>query len=265
MLLRKLLENIHPSLPKEFEKFDVQLICSDSRQVSDGSLFVAVPGANTDGSHFIEDAIKRGIRVIVTAQPAKSFSKNPHVLIINVDNPKKILKDLTLRFYDHPSTKLKTIGITGTNGKTTITYLCESIFKANGKSSGVIGTVNHHYGQEILPSLNTTPGLIENQQLLAEMVKAKVDYCLMEVSSHALAQGRVEGIDFPYAIFTNLTSDHLDYHKNREDYSLAKSKLFTGLSAKATAVINIDDEYGSRLVKMTKSKIQTYGITNTAD
>ena len=136
MLLRKLLENIHPSLPKEFEKFDVQLICSDSRQVSDGSLFVAVPGANTDGSHFIEDAIKRGIRVIVTAQPAKSFSKNPHVLIINVDNPKKILKDLTLRFYDHPSTKLKTIGITGSAGKTTTTTLVGEMAKLSFKDEG---------------------------------------------------------------------------------------------------------------------------------
>ena len=265
MLLSTLLKDIHSSdLPKEFQKFEVKSICSDSRQITEGSLFIAVPGAGGNGNRFIEDAIGRGAQVIMTDQPAKAFA-NPNVLILTVSHPEKTLKDLLLRFYDNPSAKLKTIGITGTNGKTTITYLLESILNAYGKSSGVIGTVNHRYGQKIFPSLNTTPGMIENQRLLADLVKAKGDYCLMEVSSHALAQGRVDGIDFPYAIFTNLTSDHLDYHKDREDYFLAKAKLFTALSINAAAIINVDDEYGPRLIEMTKSRIIAYGIKNIAD
>lgn len=266
MLLRKLLESInHPPLPKFFEKFEVDSICSDSRRVQEGSLFVAVPGAGGHGDQFITDAVSRGAKVIIAAHSAKIPAANTDVLILNVDDPQRVLLKVLLRFYDNPSGKLGAIGITGTNGKTTITYLLESIFQSAGKSCGVVGTVNHRYGKNIFPSLNTTPGIIENQKFLSDMVQAKADYCVMEVSSHALVQGRVDGINFRQAIFTNLTSDHLDYHKDREDYFLAKSRLFTALSKDATAVINMDDEYGRRLVEMTKSRVCTYGIQNMAD
>lgn len=161
--------------------------------------------------------------------------------------------------------KIKMIGITGTNGKTTITYLLESIIHCTGKRSGVIGTVNHRFADKQFRAKNTTPGLLENQRYLAEMLDANMDYCIMEVSSHGLAQGRVKGIDFHVAVFTNLTSDHLDYHKDREEYFQVKAVLFNCLSKNASAVINTDDTYGNRLLGMTRSAVTTYGIKHKAD
>ena len=154
----------------------------------------------------------------------------------------------------NPSNKIKSIGVTGTNGKTTITYLIESIIHAAVKRCGVIGTVNYRIGEKILPSKNTTPGFLDNQRYLAQLVGLGVDYCVMEASSHALDQGRLEGIDFSAGIFTNLTQDHLDYHKDMDNYFKAKSLLFKDLSSKAASIINVDDDYGKRLVPLTKSQ-----------
>ena len=169
------------------------------------------------------------------------------------------------RFYGNPSQAVKTIGITGTNGKTTVSYVIEAILKQAAKKSGVLGTINYRVGNKILPSVNTTPGLIDNQQFLFDLAKQNIPYCIMEVSSHALDQGRVDMIDFQTAVFTNLTSDHLDYHKNTKNYFQAKAKLFTKLAPRASAVVNVDDEYGRRLVTMTKGKVLTYGWKQKAD
>ncbi len=161
--------------------------------------------------------------------------------------------------------KIKTIGITGTNGKTTVTYLLEAVLNAAGKRSGVIGTVNHRFAGKSFRAKNTTPGLTDNQRYLADMAQENVDYCVMEVSSHGLAQGRVKGIDFSLAVFTNFTSDHLDYHGNLEEYFRVKTLLFTSLSKNAAAVINTDDACGNTLLGMIDTAVTTYGINNKAD
>jgi len=248
---------------------EITAITTDSRKVTAGNLFFALPGAKTHGAQFINDAIAKGAKVIVVS---KGFDLGgalatipPGVHTIAVDDPQSFLAKALNNFYHHPSLKLRLIGITGTNGKTTITYFLEALFSVLARECGVIGTVNHRYGGRILKAGNTTPGLVENFQLLMQMVQHEVEYCAMEVSSHALDQRRVEGLNFPYAIFTNLTSDHLDYHKNREAYFLAKAKLFTNLSPFSRSIINVDDEFGLRLVGMASAPVWTYGIKNKAD
>ncbi len=172
---------------------------------------------------------------------------------------------LASRFYGEPSLKLKVAGITGTNGKTTLTYLLEHIISCSGEKSGVIGTVNYRLGGEVLPSTNTTPGAVELQRLLSSMRERGASYAVMEVSSHALDQRRTEGVEFHSAVFTNLTRDHLDYHKTEEEYFRAKSLLFSGLSGRAFCVINTDDAYGRRLSGMTAAAVNGYGLRDDAD
>jgi len=159
---------------------------------------------------------------------------------------------------------VNTIGVTGTNGKTSITYIVEAILKKASKKVAVIGTVNQRVGKKVFPSKNTTPSFIENQEWFLKMKKTKVQNCVMEVSSHALDQGRVDLIDFDTAIFTNLKSDHLDYHKSVNKYFLAKSKLFKSLLPASVAIINNDDSYASKLISLSSSKIVTYGINKKA-
>lgn len=265
--LRELVKDIYPGkIPSASASALINDICVDSRKVQPGSLFVAIPGAAGHGQQFIQDAITRGAKAVVVAKdfPLDSFPSK-EACLLPIADPVEFLKDLLRRFYGEPSSHLRVVGVTGTNGKTTITYLLESIIHAAGKQSGVIGTVNYRYRQKEFPAKNTTPGIVENQQLLARMLEEKVDYCVMEVSSHALVQGRVDLIDFRSAIFTNLTSDHLDYHRSREEYFLAKSLLFTRLTPKALAVINCDDEFGPRLVKMSGGVVKTYGLESPAD
>lgn len=154
---------------------------------------------------------------------------------------------------------MKLIGVTGTNGKTTITYLIEKIFSSQF-NVGVIGTINHHFADKIIKAKNTTPGFLEMQEILQAMLEAKINLVAMEVSSHGLDQNRVKGLDFSAAIFTNLTPEHLDYHKNMENYFLTKAKLFTGLKKDSVAIINIDDKWAIQLLKLTKVKTITYGL-----
>lgn len=267
MKLTKLFENIPAvKVPKRFASCNVQSICVDSRKAEKGSLFIAIFGAAQDGSKFIDEAIERGSTVIVKNKGARGNASFPEdVCVIEVADTRVFLKDILRQFYGNPSKKVKTIGVTGTNGKTTVTYLIESILQQAKKTSGVLGTINYRIGKKIFPSPNTTPGVLENQQFLSSLAHQKIDHCIMEVSSHALEQGRVDLVDFVTAVFTNLTSDHLDYHKNVENYFLAKAKLFQNLTPKATAVINVDDSYGQRLVKMTKAKVLTYGVEKAAD
>lgn len=266
MLLKDLFPKIsNVSVPLPFKNVDIQSIATDSRCVVRESLFVALPGSTSHGAHFIEEAIQRGASSIVVGRDYAPSGRYSHICFVVVDNPKEALREAVRQFYGNPSLKVKTIGVTGTNGKTTITYLIESILKKAGKPCGVVGTINYRVGDRAYPSHNTTPGLIDNQVFLSNLAKENIDYCVMEVSSHALDQGRVDLIDFHAAIFTNLTSDHLDYHKTRENYFLAKAKLFAPLSLKATAIINSDDEYATRLLSLTKSKVLTYGIYQPSD
>jgi UDP-N-acetylmuramoyl-L-alanyl-D-glutamate--2,6-diaminopimelate ligase len=268
MHLKDLLTGIdHEQIPERYLSYDIACLSCDSRTTQPESLFVALSGSQFNGSDYIKDAVAKGATVVVQSS---ADSKVPaewvdRVCLLKVRDPQKFLHDAALRFYGNPSVSVRVFGVTGTNGKTTITYLLESIAHSAQKKCGVIGTINYRIGPEILPSKNTTPGFLENQKYLARLAKERVDYCFMEVSSHALAQGRVNLVDFKVAIFTNLTGDHLDYHKTMEEYFQTKSLLFRNLSPSATAVINIDDDYGRRLLSMTKAKVLTYGMSPEAD
>ena len=266
MKLRELLEDIYKGdIPSRFGEIDIKAIQCDSRLVGKGDIFVALKGTSRNGANFISEAVAKGAVVIIQNSHGTQIDENQNVCTITVGDPRKTLLDISQRFYDYPSQKVKAIGITGTNGKTTVSYLIESIFKQAAKRCAVIGTVNYRIGEKSIPSINTTPGLLENQRFLADMVKNHSEYCIMEVSSHALDQGRVDGIDFKSAIFTNLTGDHMDYHRTMDNYFEAKSKLFVHLGPHATAVINRDDPFGDKLTKMTKAKILTYGLENKSD
>lgn len=264
MLLKELLKDIYSGpFPRGESSRRITAIGCDSRTTEQDSLFVALKGTKQDGTQFIGEAIKKGARVVASSHPPAEKRKN--VVFLQVADPHKFLHEVTRRFYGPLSSKVKSIGVTGTNGKTTITYLIESILHEAGKACGVMGTVNYRIGKKILPSKNTTPGLAENQRFLANLAQKNIEYCVMEVSSHGLDQGRVDLIDFKSAVFTNLTSDHLDYHRTRENYFLAKSRLFTSLSSRSVSVINIDDPYGTKLVSLTKSRVVKYGILGEAD
>ena len=267
MYLEKLLDDVSITrIDPQFRHLDVQAISCDSRKVTKDALFVALQGGQHNGLEFIKDAIRNGASVVVSSERMNvQRAAYPKVCFLTADDPKEFLDAATRRLYGNPSSEVKTIGITGTNGKTTVSYLIESILGASGHKSGVIGTVNYRIAGEIMPSLNTTPDFVFNQHFLSLLVKKHIPYCAMEVSSHALDQHRVQFINFRTAVFTNLTSDHLDYHKSRERYFAAKAQLFTQLEPKGIAIINIDDVYGRQLCTMTDANVITYGITHQAD
>lgn len=257
MKIKDLIQDL-AKIPDSLLEKEIGSIVCDSRKVTPDSLFFALKGAERNGADFISEAMSRGAIVVGEEGHAK---KNTIV----VPDPAACLKSTLLRFYANPSSKVKTFGVTGTNGKTTITYLIENIFKEAHLQCGVIGTVNHRIGKKIFPSQNTTPGIIENQKFLSQLERSGINFCAMEVSSHALAQGRVDLIDFDTAIFSNLTGDHLDYHGDMENYFQAKALLFTRLSKDARAVINKDCPYGKRLLTMSQGKVFSYGLNKDAD
>jgi len=244
--------------------FEVSGITCNSRQVQDNFIFVAVKGNRQDGSAYINEAIAGGAKAVILVGP-QGCANSDNVSFIRVKDTRKVLAKLAARFYGNPSRKLKVIGVTGTNGKTTITYLLEALLKEAHFSPSVVGTINYRFKERVFPSTNTTPGAVELESMLGEMLKENIDYCIMEVSSHALDQYRTYAIDFNSAIFTNLTQDHLDYHKTLEHYFQAKARLFEDLSPNAFAVINNDDKFAKKLKKITKAHVFTYGIENNAD
>jgi UDP-N-acetylmuramoyl-L-alanyl-D-glutamate--2,6-diaminopimelate ligase len=223
----------------------------DSRRVARGDVFFAVPGAQADGHQFVNQAIERGAIAVVVADKAKVPRG---VTVVCVHDVRATMGLWAARFYSQPGRRLKIVGVTGTNGKTTTTYLIESIFASAGMEPGVIGTISYRYGGKEMPAHHTTPESPDIHALMAEMAQRGARSMAMEVSSHALVQERVRGVDFDVGVFTNLSRDHLDYHKSMDDYFLAKSRLFTdylpasGKSAKA-AVINGDDARGRELLR----------------
>ena len=245
--------------------FEVAGISCDSSQVAPGFLFVAIKGNKQDGHVFIQEAVRRGAGAVLLQDAAAGKPFEGKVAIIQVSDSRRALARLAAVFYGEPSAALKVVGITGTNGKTTISYLGEAIAKEAGFSSGVIGTVEHRFGNRAFPSKNTTPGPLELESLLHDMAGEGIRYCFMEVSSHALDQGRTDGISFSSAIFTNVTQDHLDYHGTLENYFQAKAKLFTGLDGHSFAVINNDNSYGKRLLGLIQCRAVTYGIEELSD
>ncbi len=243
----------------------VHAITDDSRAVSAGSLFVAVQGERVDGHEFIPAAIKGGMVALVSQQPVREISLS----FVRVDDSRKALGLLGGRFYGDPSSHIRMIGVTGTNGKTTTTYVCKALLEALGQPVGLIGTVAYQIGEHTIPATHTTPGSLELQQLLAKMLAGGCSTAVMEVSSHALAQDRTSGCEYDVAVFSNLTQDHLDFHKTMEEYFLAKLRLFTeltkGLKPNKRAIVNIDDLYGKRIVERCSAPVWTYALKTKAD
>ncbi len=223
-------------------------ITHDSRKVKPGYIYVAIPGAKFNGTDFIPQAVEAGAKLIVAE---KDVQVPAGIEFKKVSSARKALAELACEVYDYPSKKLKLIGITGTNGKTTTAYLIQSILKKAGHKTEVIGTIN---------SSLTTPEASDLQPMLAEMVKRGVTHCVMEVSSHALSQLRVAGCEFAVAIFTNLTHDHLDFHQNMEQYLAAKLELFKMLPNDGIAIINADDPYTNKVMAVVPGEVVTYGI-----
>src|SRR5262244_1764982 len=246
----------------------VEIIAYDSRRVQRRTMFVALRGEKTDGHQFIGHAIDKGASVIV----AEREQKDPRVTCLLVENTRSALADFSATFYGQPARKLKLAAVTGTNGKTTTTFLIKHICETGGLRCGLIGTVRYEIGERILPAIRTTPESLDLQELLAQIANAGSKAAAMEVSSHALAQERTRGIEWDVAVFTNLTQDHLDFHGTMENYFEAKAKLFLQLASqskksRASAVINIDDRYGEKLLNRIagKSPVITYGLGLHAD
>ncbi len=259
-LLRRLNNGNIPRIPD----INISSLCCDSRKAREGSLFVAIDGTRQKGSVFIDEAVKKGAVCVVASDAAATrFDKPVH--LIRYRDARQALSVLSDEFFGRPSRRIKVTGVTGTNGKTTVTYLIQSMLREAGMTSGIIGTVQYAFKDKVLASLNTTPGPIELQSLLRQMADAGCSHCVMEVSSHGLHQKRTEAIDFAAAIFTNLTQDHLDYHLNMENYFAAKSRLFRSLAKDAYAIINIDDPYGLRLRSLCRARIRSYGLHPEAD
>ena len=242
---------------------DVTNLCLDSRLVQPGSVFFAIKGHSRDGHDAIPEAIEKGAVAIVCSDISKipdSFSG----LVLKVQDVRILLSTLAARFYSTPSQSLFSIGVTGTNGKTSITYLVEHLLNQNGRSTAVMGTINHHFMGKVWPTEMTTPNPIDLQKRLFEFKEAGAKAVVMEVSSHALDQKRADSVLFDVGIFTNLTRDHLDYHKTMEQYHLAKQRLFTDLmwrTAKVPcyAIINTDDPFGRMMKVAEPAEVWTYG------
>ena len=245
--------------------FEVGGISCNSKEVLKDFIFVAIKGTNEDGHRFIPEAIGQGAKAVVIQIPNSPLPIPKDISVIKVRDTRKALAKLAAEFYSNPSLKIKVVGITGTNGKTTVSYLIEAILKEAGFNPAVIGTVNYRFTDKIFPSKNTTPPPIELQSMLSNMLEEGIDYTIMEVSSHALDQDRIGAINFHSAIFTNLTQDHLDYHNTLSNYFQAKAKLFKNINANSFVIINNDDRYGRRLKKLTPARIITYGIDTQAD
>jgi len=247
MRLESLTKIIQPITVTGADDLDIKGISYDSRQVRPGHLFVCLHGRQHDGTDFIDEVIEKGAVAVVSESADWSREGVSHV---HVEDARRALAEIACAFYGEPSSRLDVIGITGTNGKTTAAFMAKAILKVAGREPGLLGTVRYEIGERLIPAGRTTPEAPELQAMLDQMVKAGCRSAVMEVSSHALDQKRVWGIDFDVGVFTNLTQDHLDYHGNMEDYFAAKTRLFRGLGQMekaAVAAINIDDPWGMRL------------------
>lgn len=238
-------------------------VCFDSRKAEKDGLFVAVRGTQVDGHAFIDKVIENGIVAVVCEELPKEL--NEKVTYIKVKSSSAALGFIASNFYDNPSSSIKLVGVTGTNGKTTTATLLYRLFRSLGHSVGLLSTIQNQINNEIIAATHTTPDPLQLNKLLKQMVERGCGYCFMEVSSHAVAQNRIAGLTFTGAIFTNITHDHLDYHKTFDEYIKAKKKFFDYLPEEAFALTNKDDANGMIMIQNTKAQVKTYSIKTLAD
>ncbi|CAA7196469.1 UDP-N-acetylmuramoyl-L-alanyl-D-glutamate--2,6-diaminopimelate ligase [Chryseobacterium potabilaquae] len=242
---------------------EVSGLVFDSRKVTNNSLYIAMRGTTVDGHSYIASSVEKGAKTIVCEEFPTHIDEN--ITYIKVKDTSKVLGHLASNFYGNPSEKLKLIGITGTNGKTSVTTLLFDVFKNLGYTSALLSTVEIRIGNTIIPATHTTPDVISINQILAQAVKEGCEFAFMEVSSHGISQNRIEGLHFKIAGFTNLTHDHLDYHKTFDEYLKTKKRFFDELDNTAIAVTNIDDRNGNIMLQNTKAKKKSYALKTMAD
>lgn len=259
MKLKQIMEGINYSIIKGNDNADINKVEYDSRNIMSGDVFFCIEGYKTDGHKYASNAVRSGASAIV-CQKDIDISKN--CTVIKVQDTREALAQAAANFYGHPAQKMKIIGVTGTNGKTTTTFMIKSILEKAGYKVGLIGTIANYIGKDKVPSHRTTPESLELHKLFKEMNENNVDYCVMEVSSHSLSLKRVYGIKFSQGIFTNLTQDHLDFHKTFENYYNAKLTLFKN---SMNSIINMDDEYGRRVFKDIPQNKVTYSLNADSD
>lgn len=241
----------------------ISSLAFDSRKVAKGGLFFAITGITVDGHDYIDKAIEAGAVAIVCEEIPQDLRKN--TTYIQVENSAAAMGIVAANFFNNPSRKLKLVGITGTNGKTTTATLLFQLFQNLGYKVGLLSTVENKINEKVLPSQFTTPDALQLNELLAQMAKEGCTHCFMEVSSHALVQNRTRGLDFAGGVFTNITHDHLDYHETFDEYIKAKKLLFDGLSKEAFALVNVDDKRGHVMLQNTKADKNTYSLKSMAD
>ena len=263
MKLSELLKNVEVLNSLGDADVDITGVNIDSRRIEKGHLFVAIPGTQTDGHNFIPKAIEQGAAAVLCEYFPNT--RVPGITYIAVESTEDAVGKVATVFYGEPSLKLKLVGVTGTNGKTTIATLLYNMFRKFGHKCGLLSTVCNYIEGEAIPADHTTPDPIELNKLLHQMVEAGCEYAFMECSSHAIAQKRIGGLKFAGGLFTNLTRDHLDYHKTFENYRDAKKAFFDGLSKDAFAITNADDKNGAVMVQNCKAKVKTYSTRSMAD
>lgn len=242
---------------------EISALCYDSRTVEAGSCFFAVVGTVTDGHRFIPMAIERGAAAVVCQQMPEEV--DPRVAYVVVEDSEQVMAEMAAAFYDHPSRELKLVGVTGTNGKTTTATLLYELVRRLGYRAGLISTVVYKIDDREITSTHTTPDTIRLNEMLREMVEVGCDYCFMECSSHAIVQRRTYGLLFTGGLFSNLTHDHLDYHKTFAEYLKAKKGFFDALPKSAFALTNVDDRNGRVMVQNTRARIKSYSLRSMAD
>lgn len=263
MIIAELLKKIPVLEIHGDEAREVSELVFDSRKITENSLYIAVRGTVADGHSYIASSVEKGAKAIVCEEFPEILNEN--VTYIKVKDSSKTLGHLASNFYGNPSHKLKLIGVTGTNGKTSVSTLLFDVFKNLGYDSVLLSTVEIRIADEIIPSTHTTPDVITINKILAQAVEKGCEFAFMEVSSHGIAQNRIEGLHFKIAGFTNLTHDHLDYHKTFDDYLKTKKRFFDGLEDTAIAITNVDDKNGMVMLQNTKAKKKSYALKTMAD
>ena len=263
MKLNNIIKDLEEEYIKGKENLKIDNISYDSRRIGSNGLFIAIEGFKTDGHKFIEESINNGAKAILIEKKLDYYRSD--ITYIKVKDSRKAMASVAANFYGNPQKELKLIGVTGTNGKTTTTYLIKSILQTAGFKTGLIGTIGNYIDEKELPSTRTTPNSLELSKLFRKMLDDGIEYVVMEVSSHALDLKRVYNLEFDVGVFTNISQDHLDYHKTLSEYIKVKSKLFQQVKSTGYSVINIDDKAAEKITKKCNSKIISYSLKNNSD